>query len=81
MALTTSTNEKAYVSERRPPIPLTVWRVARGWTQQDLAERAGLTKRTINRIERRHGRPTLQTAATLATVLRVDIESLFPPEG
>lgn len=81
MALATSTTEKEYEPKRRQTLPLTVYRVARGWSQQEIADRSGLTKRTVNRVERGRGVPTLKTAAALSAVLDVPIEALFPPRS
>lgn len=57
-------------------------RLARGWTQQELAERAGLTLATYRRFERT-GRIAFERLAKLAVVLdaRTGFDQLFalPP--
>ncbi|HKL52450.1 MAG TPA: helix-turn-helix domain-containing protein [Wenzhouxiangellaceae bacterium] len=53
-------------------------RLKRGWTQSQLAEMAGVTTRTIQRIEQGH-RPSLETGKALAAVFEVDL-SLIQPE-
>lgn len=53
-------------------------RVQRGWSQEQLAERSGLSVRTIQRIE--NGRtPGLNSATALANALQVDVEELSDP--
>jgi transcriptional regulator with XRE-family HTH domain len=48
----------------------------RDLTQQELAEQAGTTYQTINRIERGHTTPKVDTVAKLATALGVDLKWL-----
>jgi transcriptional regulator with XRE-family HTH domain len=47
-------------------------REARGWSQQELADRAGLHLMTVSRFERDTLKPTWIIALTLAEVLGVD---------
>ena len=57
-------------------------RLARGLTQQGLAELAGLPRATIAKIEAGSPNPTLATTARLAAALRVSIDELVaPPTG
>ncbi len=53
-------------------------RLQRGWSQEQLAEMAGVTPRTIQRIERGQ-KPSLETARALASVFEVD-QSTFSEE-
>lgn len=54
-------------------------RLQRGWSQEQLAELAGLNVRTIQRIER--GKPaSLETRAALAAVFEVDISTFEAEE-
>lgn len=54
-------------------------RLQRGWSQEQLAERCGLSVRTIQRIE--NGRPPgLASAAALAQVFHVDVGELGEPQ-
>jgi XRE family transcriptional regulator, regulator of sulfur utilization len=53
-------------------------RLKRGWSQNQLAEMAGVTTRTIQRIEQGH-RPSMETCKALASVFEVDL-SLLQPE-
>lgn len=46
-------------------------RLRHGWSQDQLAEFAGVTVRTIQRLERGH-KPSLETAKALAAVFEVD---------
>lgn len=52
-------------------------------TQRELAERAGMTEATINRIERGVHEPRISTVRRLAAALDVDPEELLddPPHG
>lgn len=52
-------------------------RKARGWTQEDVAERAGITPRYLIDIE--HGRygPSFEVLHNLATALGVPLKELF----
>lgn len=54
-------------------------RLARGWSQEQLAERSGLSIRTIQRIER-GGSPGLDTLGRLAVVFQVDVSTLQADE-
>lgn len=53
-------------------------RIARGWTQQELAERAGLTQVTISKLETStQGYPTMQTLKRIASALDVALVARF----
>lgn len=52
-------------------------RKARGWTQEELAARLGLDRRTVLRWERGYFRPTFPTAMALSTLLEVPVEEMF----
>lgn len=54
-------------------------RRARGFTQERLAERAGLSYKFVGEIERGQGNPTLATLVALAEALDVDVVDLFGP--
>lgn len=54
-------------------------RLVKGWSQEQLAELAGVSIRTIQRIERGQA-PSLETRNALAAVFEVDI-SEWPLEG
>ena len=60
---------------------LKVLRAGRDWTQQDLAERAGVSRQTIHSIEAGKYDPSLPLAFTLARVFGIPIEALFDPDG
>ena len=54
-------------------------RLKRGWTQSELAEMAGVTSRTIQRIE--GGQiPSLETARALASVFEVELTLIRPED-
>lgn len=50
-------------------------RLQKGWSQQQLAELAGLSVRTIQRVERGH-KPGLETVTALASVFEVELSTL-----
>ncbi len=53
------------------------WRFARGMTQQELANRAGVTRHTIMNIEHGRTQPSLLLAYRLADILGVLVTDLF----
>jgi putative transcriptional regulator len=59
---------------------LRVYRAERGWTQAELADRAGVSRQTINVIEAGKYDPSLPLAFKLAGVFGSRIEDLFFPE-
>ena len=69
---------KHRVADRNPPIHfLQQWRRHRALTQQQLAERAGLSHSTISRLESGQTNLTRCAAALLAAALLIDISDLF----
>ncbi len=52
-------------------------RTERGWRQEDLARKAGVTRQTINAIENDRYNPTLVLAMKLARLLKTPVEGLF----
>lgn len=54
-------------------------RLQRGWTQDQLAEFAGLSVRSVQRIERGM-RPSLESQKALAAVFEVELSTLNPGE-
>ena len=52
-------------------------RAARGWTQADLAERVGVTRKTINTVENGVFTPSTLLALKLARALETTVEALF----
>ena len=60
---------------------LRVLRAERGWTQGELAERAGVSRQTINVIETGKYDPSLPLAFSLARLFEARIEDIFLPDG
>ena len=56
---------------------LKIQRAERGITQEELAEMVGVTRKTINTIERARFIPSTVLALRLARVLRAPVEELF----
>ena len=56
---------------------LRVQRAIRDLTQAELAEQAGLTRKSVNAIEAGRMVPSVLLALRLARVLRVSVETLF----
>ena len=52
-------------------------RRARGWTQEQLAEKAGRTIEWINRLERGKAEPSFETLQSLSQAFRIPIRDLF----
>jgi putative transcriptional regulator len=55
-------------------------RTAAGWTQQELAERAAVSRQTINAVETEKYVPSLPLAFALARIFQQPIEQLFFPD-
>ena len=52
-------------------------RAERGWTQADLAERVGVTRKTVNTVENGVFVPSTILALKLARALEATVEDLF----
>jgi len=52
-------------------------RDAKGWTQADLAERIGVSRKTINTIENGIFTPSTVIALKLARAFKLTVEDLF----
>jgi transcriptional regulator with XRE-family HTH domain len=52
---------------------------ARGWTDGELAGRAGLDRTHVNQIKNGRVSPTVATALALARALGVPVATVFPP--
>ncbi len=55
-------------------------REARGWSQTELAKRAGIGRGTMNMVEGGRTAPRLITLRRLARALGVPVRELLPPE-
>ena len=56
-------------------------RTDRGWTQQRLADAVGVSRQSINSIERNRYVPSLVLALTFAQVFRCTTEEIFTLEN
>ena len=56
-------------------------RSERGWTQQQLAEAVGVSRQSINSIERERYVPSLPLALTFARVFGCPTEKIFTLEN
>jgi transcriptional regulator with XRE-family HTH domain len=54
-------------------------RLSRGWTQEQLAEKANVSLNFLNMIERGVRAPSFDSLERLAKVLRVPVYELFQP--
>jgi len=52
-------------------------RAAKGWSQRDLAERAGISREYLARLETARQDPTLRTLEKLAKALHVKVSTLL----
>lgn len=52
-------------------------RVARGWTQQNLGEKAGISYKFIGEIERGKQNPSFSILAKISEALNIDLKELF----
>jgi putative transcriptional regulator len=56
-------------------------RDARGWTQQQLADAVGVSRQSINSIERNRYVPSLELALTFGRVFAVSTDDIFTLEA
>lgn len=56
-------------------------RMARGWTQEELAKATGVSRQSINSIERNRYVPSLALALTFARVFRCATDEIFQLES
>ncbi len=56
-------------------------RAQRGWSQSDLAERLGVSRQTVNALERGKYDPSLPLAFKIAELFALRIEDVFMPNG
>lgn len=56
-------------------------RAERKWSQEKLAEKAGVSRQTINAIENQKYDPSLPLAFTLSNIFGLKIEEIFTPEN
>jgi len=56
---------------------LRILRAERDWSQADLAERAGVSRQTINAVETGKYDPSLPLAFKLAEIFEQPIEAIF----
>jgi putative transcriptional regulator len=56
---------------------LKVLRAERDWSQEELANRLGVSRQAINAIERGKHDPSLQLAFSIAEVFEQSIEGIF----
>jgi putative transcriptional regulator len=60
---------------------LRVLRAERDWSQAELAARLGVSRQTINAIEREKYDPSLPLAFLMARLFGLSIERIFEPDG
>ena len=56
-------------------------RVAKSWSQAELAARLSVSRQTVNAIETGKYDPSLPLAFKLARLFRVQIEEIFEPDA
>lgn len=52
-------------------------RTTKGLTQEELAEKVGVTRQTVIAIEKGHYTPSVLLALNIAAVFRVPVENIF----
>ncbi|MFC1636585.1 helix-turn-helix transcriptional regulator [Planctomycetota bacterium] len=65
------------MSERTIKNKLKVFRAMHDWTQEELARRVCVTRKTINTVEKGKYIPSTYLALKLAKVFQVSVEELF----
>jgi transcriptional regulator with XRE-family HTH domain len=58
---------------------LTELRLARGWTVEELAHQAGVSTKTVSRLQNAHSEPRQSTVRRIAEALEVDPAELLGP--
>ena len=56
-------------------------RAEKSWTQNDLAERLGVSRQTVNALETGRYDPSLPLAFAIATLFDRPIEAIFRPSS
>ena len=56
-------------------------RIARGWTQEQLAQAAGVSRQSVNSIERNRYVPSLELALTFARIFACSTDEIFHLES
>ena len=56
-------------------------RLARGWTQEQLAQAVGVSRQSINSIERERYVPSLPLALTFARIFECPTDEIFTLEN
>ena len=59
---------------------LKVLRAERDWSQQDLADRLGVSRQSVNAIETGKYDPSLPLAFRIAALFAMPIEEIFAPD-
>lgn len=70
-------NQTIVQRERNFGLRLRAIRQSKGLSQQSLAEAAGVDRKTVNRIERGHFSPNLNTMMRLAHSLSLTVQDLL----
>lgn len=73
------TSKLEYVEALLMKNRLRVLRAERDWTQEELAERLGVSRQTINAIETEKYDPSLPLAFKIAKLFGKPIEEIFEP--
>ena len=60
---------------------LKVLRAERDWSQAQLAEQLGVSRQTVNALERGKYDPSLPLAFRIARIFDLPIEAIFDPDG
>lgn len=55
-------------------------RNGKGWSQADLAEQLGVSRQTINSLERGKYDPSLPLAFSISKLFKLPIEQIFQPD-
>ena len=55
-------------------------REQKGWSQGDLAEQLGVSRQTVNALERGKYDPSLPLAFKIARLFKLKIEEIFEPD-
>ncbi len=60
---------------------LRVLRAERDWTQEDLAQKLGISRQAVIAIEKEKYNPSLELAFRIARLFRMKVEEVFLEDG
>lgn len=76
----TASRENFDVARKKLGVNIRRWRTRRGWTQDHLAEQAGISAKFVGEVERGEDNPSLETLWSLISALQIEWSDLLDEE-